>query len=738
MNKQKKLSTWAKENNLPYKTVWNQYSNGTLPVKTKETKTGRIFVIESNASDDNLIKDNLTFATPMMTDLDKPKNKVSIASDSVRSNRVANHPENTNQFSNIEKGVSPFTINDNTSEWDIKYVLELVQKAYYNFSAIRNIIDTMTDFSISKIYFRDGNARNRQFFTDLLESVNIQNFQDKFYREYYRSCNAFIYRFESIPQNDDLLNLNKAYNAKAAKGVKLPSKYVILNPCDISVQANIAFANTMMFFKRLNGYEIHRLRYAAQNPDKVTSDEKNFLKSLPKITQDQIKAGAGAVIIPLDPDILYAVFYKRQDYEPLSVPWVWPVLKDIEWKAEMKAIDMAVSRTMNTLVLQVKMGYQGKNGEYMVDQKAIQAMQALFQSESVGKTLVTDFATEVTYTVPEVGNFLDPKKYQIVNEDIKMGLNYILMGSDSKFANQHIQVKLFIERLRQARESFLINFLIPEIKRISKAMGFKNYPTPYFEDIELKDEADFNRLIAQLYQYGLLTPEEAFTSIETGRIPTGEESIESQQEFKGYKDKGYYQPIVGGPANQLDVLKQTGKQQMDLQDSQQEHDAKIKTKELKHQADNPAPAPPPSIHINAPTKSMPQSGGRPNGTKSPQTTKKIKPSKASLIKHDVSKIKDFLILATELNRDIKRKLCEKHNIKELNKDQNDTADSISELVMINESPDKWKETFASYIDKPENKNQDRVNDIEQIAFDYQIDYYLASLLLPARITLENK
>ena len=127
---------------------------------------------------------------------------------------------------------------------------------------------------------------------------------------------------------------------------------------------------------------MHRLR-AAETPE-----ENAFFNSLPKMTQDQINAGAGTVIVPLDPERLYAVFYKKQDYEPMSVPMGFPVLKDIEWKAEMKHVDMAVARTMQQVVLLVNMGYESKDGTYMFDSKAAEAMQTLFQSESVVRVKV--------------------------------------------------------------------------------------------------------------------------------------------------------------------------------------------------------------------------------------------------------------------------------------------------------------------------------------------------------------
>ena len=58
-----------------------------------------------------------------------------------------------------------------------------------------------------------------------------------------------------------------------------------------------------------------------------------------------------------------AVFYKKQDYEPFAVPMGYPVLEDINWKQEMKQMDMAVARTTNQAILLITMGTKASKKE---------------------------------------------------------------------------------------------------------------------------------------------------------------------------------------------------------------------------------------------------------------------------------------------------------------------------------------------------------------------------------------
>ena len=126
----------------------------------------------------------------------------------------------------------------------------------------------------------------------------------------------------------------------------------------------------------------------------------------------------------------------------------FPVLEDINWKQEMKKMDMALTRTTQQAVLLITMGSELKNGTLNINQKNIEAMQTLFQNQSVGKVLVSDFTTKAQFIIPDIANILDPKKYQIVNEDIRMGLNNVLVG-DEKFSSTNIKVRIFFENYKE-------------------------------------------------------------------------------------------------------------------------------------------------------------------------------------------------------------------------------------------------------------------------------------------------
>ena len=591
--------------------------------------------------------------------------------------------ERTNRFENIDNGLVPYKYSkgvNNKSSLDVRDVVILCQKAYYNFAVFRNVIDLMTEFSSTNLYFTGGSQKSRDFLDALFKKIDMQSFLDRFFREYYRSGNVFIHRFDTKIQPDDLRRITQTYGGSKltsfAEEGKLPSRYIILNPADIQMGGNISFFSGL-YYKILTDYEMERIK----NPK--TEEDQQVYDSLDPETKKALKGrNLGIISLKLDPDKVTPVFYKKQDYEPFAVPMGYPVLEDINWKQEMKKMDMALTRTTNQAILLITMGSELKDGSLNINQRSIETMQKLFENQSVGKVLVSDYTTKAQFVIPDIAGILDPKKYSVVNQDIQMGLNNILVGED-KFANTSIKIQVFIERLKQGRDAFINQFLNHEIKRICKSLGFKNYPKANFQEIELKDKTTWNRVVAQLIQYGILTAEEGLQAISSGRLPEPDESVESQKKFRELKEQGYYSPLLGGGGGGA-----------------------------------PAPA------------------GRPDGSESPQTTKKVSPigeNTSGSQKFSVEKIKESLALAEKLEAEIQEKLKLKYENKRVTNKIRNLSSELCKIVMANESSDKWLEKVSEYINNPADTNEEAIKEIQSIALEHQVDEYLASLLYASKV-----
>jgi len=635
----------------------------------------------------------------------------------------------TDKFKNIDDGLVPFKTAKGygRSSITVRDAVILCQKCYYNFAIFRNIIDTMTEFSVSNVFFRGGTKKSREFFEAYFRKVGLWDLQDRFFREYYRSGNVFVYRFDSKVSKDDVKKITTTFGKGMlpkleVEELTLPSRYAIINPADVQLYGNLNFS-TPRFYKVLTDYELERVRNPKTDED---LEVYNSLDDESKKLVKRKKTSSTQLSIPLEPNKLAAVFYKKMDYEPFAVPMGYPVLEDINFKYEMKKMDMAIARTMQQAILLVTMGAEPEKGG--VNHENLKKMQALFGNESVGRVLIADYTTKAEFVVPQIGQLLDSKKYEVIDRDINIGLNNIFVGGE-KFANQTAKVEVFISRLAQGRRAFINHFLLPEIKRISKSLGFRSFPTPYFEEFELKTNSETLRVYTRLMELGILTPEEGIKALETNRLPNKDESVEAQEEYKELRDKGYYEPLTGGPETQKELADKQQKSQMELQKESNKSQEKMGRERTKEAQQNPIAPEQPGVK---------KEGGRPSGSKDTpyKSNRKVTPI-GGKEGYNISKIKEGYMLAQELEIEVSKVLREKHDVKRLTKQQKDVAAQISHIIMANEEPGNWNAKAGEYCSDPKDKNLKRVKEIEEIACEHDVDMESASILYVSRQTLEN-
>jgi hypothetical protein len=341
----------------------------------------------------------------------------------------------------------------------------------------------------------------------------------------------------------------------------------------------------------------------------------------------------------------------------------------------MKKIDQAICRTVENVILLITLGAEPSKGG--INHKNIKAMQSLLNNQSVGRVLVADYTTKAEFIIPDMNKVLGYEKYKIVNEDIKEGLQNILIGSE-KFANTTVKAQVFFERLKEARNAFLCDFLQPEIELIFKNLGFKGKcPVAKFEEVSIKDETQFNRVVTRMMELGILPPEEGLKVIETGIYPTSEELVSAQEKFVQDRKKGFYNPIVGGV---------------------------------------PSVAPPAPDFGSAPIRNKtPNEKGRPTG------------AKASIYSKDA--IAKVLDLTKNLYSKVESLLKEKYKKKSLNSEQKKLADGISEAIIVGSECSTWN-SFAETVIK-DHGVLDKIgimDSVQDIATEHELDTYSAALL----------
>jgi hypothetical protein len=591
------------------------------------------------------------------------------------------------KYGNIREGILPFEASING--YNIRDAIELCQKAYANVAIFRNAIDIMSEFANAEIYLEGGTQKSKDFFRKWMKSVRMWNVKDQYFREYYRSGNVFFYKINAKFEIDDFQKILEAYANYDGQsyttdiGVlpyptpydvknRIPVQYILINPYYITVNRASSW-KSVLYQKILSEYELERLRTPKNDHDKL------IFNSFDKQTQNKIASGQWArdgLNIQLDPTNIIYSFYKKQDYEPFSIPFGFPVLDDINFKMEMKKIDQAICRTIENVILLITVGTEPSKGG--INHKNIKAMQNLLNNQSVGRVLVADYTTKAEFIIPDMQKVLGYEKYKIVNEDIKEGLQNILIGSE-KFANTTVKAQVFFERLKESRNAFLNDFLQPEIEAIFKNLGFKGKcPVAKFEEVSIKDETQFNRVVTRMMELGILPPEQGLKVIESGIYPSEEELAAAQAKFVEDRKKGYYNPMVGGvPVIPDDSIQSTA----------------VPNK-------NPIP---------------PKEKGRPMGAKA-----------STFAKDAIAKV---LNQTKVLNASVEAALKKKYSKKNLSSDQRKLAEGITEAIIVGCEGASWKEKAEAVVKDPSFLDKLSILPaIQEMAAEHQLDTYAAGLL----------
>ena len=592
---------------------------------------------------------------------------------SSRINRAALAPV-FDRYSSIRSGMLPYSFSNDGVY--IREAIELCQKAYANVPIFRNAIDLMSEFSNGEIYLEGGTDKAKDFFYRWMRKIRMWDLKDQFFREYYRSGNIFIYRLDGKFDLEDFKKLSTMYAAEGdAVENKIPLKYVLLNPFDI-VAKRVTTFNANSYEKVLSEYDLERLRHPQSNEDL------ELLNSFSETDKKNIEKGGFAkngLKMKIDPDKLHFAFYKKQDYEPFAIPFGFPVLQDINAKLELKKMDQAITRTVENVILLITMGAPPDKGG--INHHNLKAMQDLFRNESVGRVLISDYTTKADFVIPDLNKVLGPAKYETLNKDIEQGLQNIFFGED-KYGNVSSKIDMFVDRLKESRLAFLNEFLQPEIKRIAKALGFRSYPEARFKEIDFKDNTQLLRVATRLMELGVITPQQGLTVFNTGRFPQAEEVAPAQQTFVDDREKGYYNPLVGG----VPVV----------------------------------PPPEPPMPKGGPASKQinktPKSAGRPQGAI----------TEAAFSRKNIQEL-IYQIEAFETN--VKAKAKETMGVKKLNKQQTSAIEQLCEKVICAHEKNDWENKALECVkDFNAIESLNTLGEVSEIAANYELDFYSAAIL----------
>ena len=295
----------------------------------------------------------------------------------------------------------------------------------------------------------------------------------------------------------------------------------------------------------------------------------------------------------------------------------------------------------------------------------------------MGRVLVSDYTTKAEFIIPELNRVLGPEKYDILNEDIKQGLQNIVIGEE-KYSATQVKAQIFIDRLKEARHGFLNDFLQREVKRVANELGLRAYPTVRMKDVDMRDETQLMKIATRLMELGVLTPQQGMEMFHNGRFPEADKIGPAQKNFVREREEGFYNPLVGG-------VPMTA----------------------------PMGAPPAK-------NTTPKQAGRPEGTTG------IPLADA---KYSRSNIQNTIYEIEELITTAKETIGKKFKTTKLNESQGEMVDNLCESIVCAKDKEYWVKTLESCVkDFSEIEHLETLDKVLDVSSAHNLQTYPAAIL----------
>jgi hypothetical protein len=339
------------------------------------------------------------------------------------------------------------------------------------------VLDTGFDKTVEDIFFdlfRAGLVRTYKIMGRYQPDINFLSSQPK------------------MPEDANLATGKEvAISRNRYSRTHVPIRYTILNPTMVVIKGSLMFGQTATFLKKKAGEEIKVL---LEMPAKDLSDfQKKIIKNLPAQFKKAVLAGDD---IPLDPNLVGEVDYRRMPYERYPVPRGARAFEPVEFKDELRKADYSTLDGITNYILLIKVG----NDQYPIQkQETLERASELFDTVSKSYKVVWNHTLNVEkVTSPEIGEVLGQDKYKQVNEDVTGAVGVVRALIDglgnANTAAYELSVKSVIEEINYARRQ-VARWIYKEYRDVARAMGFDRIPKVRFDDMALRDEVQMMALI---------------------------------------------------------------------------------------------------------------------------------------------------------------------------------------------------------------------------------------------------
>lgn len=380
--------------------------------------------------------------------------------------------------------------------------------AYQKMGLIRNIIDLMGDFASKGIRITHPNKRIEKFYINWFHKVGGPERSERFVNLLYRLGTVYARRHTAKISSKNEKRLYKtSAEEQAPEALKvfkkdIPWKYTFLDPRTIDVvggpTANfVGDPDYMMTIPE-------KIRRVINSPK---PEERELIAKLP---EEVILAAKQRRPFLLPKEKISVHHYKKDDWQPCSLPMIFAILDDIDLLNKLRLADSAALDGAISNIRIFKLG--SLEHQIMPSAAAFAKLSSILENNVGGGTidLVWGPDIEMIESKTQVHQFLGQAKYEPTLMAIYSGLGIppTLTGTfgANGTTNNLVSLQTLAERLDYGR-NILVDFWTKELALVQQAMGFRLPAKVEFDITNFGDEASIKALLVQLADRNIISDE---------------------------------------------------------------------------------------------------------------------------------------------------------------------------------------------------------------------------------------
>lgn len=421
--------------------------------------------------------------------------------------------------------------------------------AYDDFGLVRNIHDTMADFTVKGIEVIHPVAEVDDFFRKWFLKVRGPDVSCMMALTLLLTAACPVLRHTARIKRKDEKNIRRGLAGEDVEirppfileNKRIPWEYTLLNPSTLTV-----LGDDLSVFIGPKAF-----RYAVDVPPLLISRiksprdkiDREMVESLPQDLRELVRRGGTA--IPIDPNRLQVLHHKKFDWQGWGVPITYTLLDDLNMLKKLKLADLTA---LDGCISHIRLWKVGSlEHRRLPGQKTFDYLANLLAMAGNGQNfdLIWGPDIELQETSTEIHKFLGQEKYTPHLTAIYAGYgippSLTGMTTETGFTNNAISLKIMTERLAYVRR-IVEQFWKYEISLVQNAMGFRLPAKVRFDRLVLTDEAAEKALLVQLADRDLI-------SVGTLQERFGEDPIieEVRQRAENRKRKSRKLPRKSGP-----------------------------------------------------------------------------------------------------------------------------------------------------------------------------------------------